>query len=316
MNPLVSAVIPTHHRPELVLRAVRSALRQTYTNLEVIVVVDGPEPETVKMLESLQEPRLRVIELMQNVHSSEARNIGVRNAFGEWVSFLDDDDEWSPTKIEKQIALLTLSDPCTNFVACQCEVRGIGYTDVLPHHFPTGHEHWSEYIYCRSEHLPIHTYLIRTEIMLALPFAKGLYSNQENDWLLRAYAANALTPQWHNEVLASYNCDGDRVRITTSINWESSYEWARLSGKSLMTRKAYSYFLLKCCIRYTKQSKYSFRNNMHLLYDAVYNGKIDFRFCVYFAAYAVFGDKAISKLKLLRSHIKRGRTAASQRRAK
>ncbi len=50
-KPLVTAVIPTRNRPELVLRAVRSALAQTYANLEVVVVIDGPDPSTVQALE-------------------------------------------------------------------------------------------------------------------------------------------------------------------------------------------------------------------------------------------------------------------------
>ena len=63
MEQLVSAVIPTRNRPQLVCRAVRSALSQTYVNLEVVVVVDGPDPATVAALEALQEPRLQIVAL-------------------------------------------------------------------------------------------------------------------------------------------------------------------------------------------------------------------------------------------------------------
>jgi glycosyltransferase involved in cell wall biosynthesis len=77
MNPLVSAVIPTHNRPQLVQRALRSALSQTYTNMEIIVVIDGPEPQTAKALEAFHSPSLRIIALTRNVGQSEARNAGV-----------------------------------------------------------------------------------------------------------------------------------------------------------------------------------------------------------------------------------------------
>ena len=60
-----------------------SALNQTYANLEIVVVVYGPNPDTVKILQDLQEPRLRIVALAENVGVSEARNIGVRNAKGE-----------------------------------------------------------------------------------------------------------------------------------------------------------------------------------------------------------------------------------------
>ena len=80
--PLVSAVIPTRNRPLLVCRAVRSALDQTFGAIEVVVVVDGPDPETEKALNSIADSRLRMIALPNNVGGGEARNVGVRAAKG------------------------------------------------------------------------------------------------------------------------------------------------------------------------------------------------------------------------------------------
>jgi glycosyltransferase involved in cell wall biosynthesis len=110
--PLVSVVIPTRYRPEMVCRSVLSALRQTHPNLEVIVVVDGPDPLTIAALGALDDPRLRTVPLPENVGGSDARNCGVRTSKGEWIAFLDDDDEWLPQKLEKQLALaLEMSTP-------------------------------------------------------------------------------------------------------------------------------------------------------------------------------------------------------------
>ena len=102
-HTLVSVIIPTRNTPQLVLRAVRSALNQTYPHLEVIVVVDGPDPATNEALNTVVDERLRVVALDHSVGGSDARNIGVQNASGHWVAFLDDDDEWLAPKIEKQI---------------------------------------------------------------------------------------------------------------------------------------------------------------------------------------------------------------------
>ena len=102
-NALVTVVIPTRNRPELAAKAVESALRQTYPSLEVIVVMDGPDPETLNRLNRLHEPRLQVIALPSSVGGAEARNIGVRSARGDWIAFLDDDDEWLPEKIARQM---------------------------------------------------------------------------------------------------------------------------------------------------------------------------------------------------------------------
>src|ERR1700693_1233227 len=100
---LVSAAIPTRGRSDLVIRAVRSALAQTYENLEVIVVIDGPEPATEKTLEQIDDKRLKVIALPDAVGAAQARNIAVKSARGGWIAFLDDDDEWVPEKTELQM---------------------------------------------------------------------------------------------------------------------------------------------------------------------------------------------------------------------
>src|ERR1700733_15513911 len=105
---LVSAVIPTRGRPELLRRAVRSALAQTLREIEVVVVIDGEDPVTRLALEelALQDGRLRVVALTASVGGSDARNRGVEAASGEWIAFLDDDDEWHPGEVQDQIVVV------------------------------------------------------------------------------------------------------------------------------------------------------------------------------------------------------------------
>ena len=123
-TPFVSAVIPTRNRHQLVLRAVHSVLTQTYENLEAIVVIDGPDSVTRSALGAIVDPRLRVVELEHSVGGSDARNRGVREARGEWVALLDDDDEWLPSKIEKQVDVAVHSKftspivPATSSAGC------------------------------------------------------------------------------------------------------------------------------------------------------------------------------------------------------
>src|SRR5579871_5746785 len=105
MNPEVSVVIPTRNRPEAVVRAVESALAQTVRDLEVTVVIDGPNEATALALARLQErdTRLHVIELERNVGACAARNRGIEASKGRWIALLDDDDEWLQNKLEKQL---------------------------------------------------------------------------------------------------------------------------------------------------------------------------------------------------------------------
>lgn len=117
MNPLVSTIIPSYKRPaSFVKRAIDSALNQTYPNIEIVVVDDNPpgSPAREDLAQLLQEyegdPRVRAVINPQNMGGSEARNEGVKAARGEYLAFLDDDDEFLPNKIEAQLTLMLEND--------------------------------------------------------------------------------------------------------------------------------------------------------------------------------------------------------------
>ncbi|MCH8549887.1 MAG: glycosyltransferase family 2 protein [Balneolaceae bacterium] len=97
----ISVIIPTYNRRELVTRAIDSALNQTLKPAEVIVVDDGSTDGTAEMLESRYGERIVLI-TQQNRGVSAARNRGISKAKGEWIAFLDSDDEWLPKKLELQ----------------------------------------------------------------------------------------------------------------------------------------------------------------------------------------------------------------------
>lgn len=303
MNPLVTAVIPTHNRPDLVQRAIRSALNQTYANLEVIVVVDGPEPETVKLLEALREPRLRVIELQENVRCSEARNTGVRAARGEWIASLDDDDEWMPEKIARQVEVAARADPSTNFICCRYELRNNSTIIMRPRRFPHAGEDWSEFVYVHGEDLlPGSQALIQRSLLLRVPFTKGLPSNEDVDWLLRAREANAIVPEWMEEVLMVYHNESNVARLSKGSDWEFPYRWALEHRKTLLTPKAFSYCLVRISMCHIRQSQKPLRNSLLLLHKAISLGRIDLRFCVFYLQYlcrfVLLDDNSKQKVKL------------------
>lgn len=111
MNMLVSVIIPSYKRSDTVTRAVNSVLNQSYKDLEVLVVDDnipGDKYSVIlkKVIESINDKRVRLVTQSQHINGAKARNVGIENANGEYVAFLDDDDEWLPRKLEKQIAFL------------------------------------------------------------------------------------------------------------------------------------------------------------------------------------------------------------------
>lgn len=104
-RPLVTAIITTHNRNDLVGRAIESVLNQTYKNLECIVVDDASDISAECVCK--QYPvHFIYIPKEESTGGNHARNVGIMHAKGKYIAFLDDDDYWLPTKIERQVALI------------------------------------------------------------------------------------------------------------------------------------------------------------------------------------------------------------------
>ncbi len=117
--PRVSVVTPTFNRAELVGCAIDSVLAQTFRDFELVVVDDCSQDNTAEVVSAIVDPRLRLLRLPKNGGLSRARNAGIAEARGEWVAFLDDDDEWYPQMLERQLERIDRSaDPRTSVAYC------------------------------------------------------------------------------------------------------------------------------------------------------------------------------------------------------
>ncbi|MEH2397435.1 glycosyltransferase family 2 protein [Nostoc sp.] len=105
MNPKVSVIIPAYNTEAYIAKAIESALEQTLTDIEVIVVDDGSSDKTVEVVKSFTDQRLKVIVNQQNLGVSGARNRALRAAQGEWIAVLDSDDWYAPERLEKLVLL-------------------------------------------------------------------------------------------------------------------------------------------------------------------------------------------------------------------
>ena len=107
--PKVTVIIPTYKRSvDFLSRAVKSVMNQTYTNIEIIVIDDSPSDykgrdQIKKYMQGISKENIKYFQNKKNLGGSLARNIGIELASGEYISFLDDDDEYMPEKIEKQV---------------------------------------------------------------------------------------------------------------------------------------------------------------------------------------------------------------------
>ncbi|MCD4780907.1 MAG: glycosyltransferase [Candidatus Omnitrophica bacterium] len=100
---LISVIIPTFNRANFLSRAVKSVLLQTQTHFELIIVDDASIDHTKKIIREFKDPRIKFISFLVHKGGQSARNAGIKKARGEFIAFLDDDDEWKKEKLEKEL---------------------------------------------------------------------------------------------------------------------------------------------------------------------------------------------------------------------
>lgn len=113
-RPLVSAIVPTYGRSEHLPGAVESVCEQTYTDIELLVVDDGSPTPVTETLTDVPFDRLSAVTFIrhnENRGANAARNSGIRAASGEYLAFLDDDDRWEETKVQRQVEAFETAGP-------------------------------------------------------------------------------------------------------------------------------------------------------------------------------------------------------------
>jgi glycosyltransferase involved in cell wall biosynthesis len=184
--PRLTIVIPAYNRPRELRRAVASALAQTITDLEVVVVDDASKPPLT--LEA--DPRVRCLRLDRNVGLSAARNAGLQAARGHWVAFLDDDNLLLPHMAETSLAAIDASDlPPPLAVISAVDVIGDDGR-VLDRRIPATHPRGQHFILeplpAGRSHMSKHTLVAETALLRSLGgFDPEFRSREMSDLFLR-----------------------------------------------------------------------------------------------------------------------------------
>jgi len=179
-HPTVSVVIPTYNRAHLIGKAIQSVFNQSYQDFEIIIIDDGSTDNTEEIIKGYKDKRINYIKHERNQGISAARNIGIKKARGEYIAFLDSDDEWLPEKLDKQIKVFQNEPPevgvvCSwsfkinekgNYIGKVClpKKEGYMYKDLLS-----------------SNNLSVPTLLIRKECFEKVGLFDNLLNGQE-DW--------------------------------------------------------------------------------------------------------------------------------------
>lgn len=298
---LVSVVIPTRGRPRLVVRAVESALRQSYAPLEVVVVIDGPDPETARILQAIDDERLNVITLEENCGGSEARNVGVRAAHGAWIAFLDDDDQWTEEKLDLQMMAATNIQANYPIISSRLYAEGRNGNRILPRRLYTTGENVPEYLFCRKGFsygdglLQTSTLLAKRDLLLEVPFRKGLRRHQDWDWLLRATMSLNVQIVMLPQVLTRMRIDEQGESLSQVPDWRSSLAWAK-EVRSLMSARAYAFFIATECVPGARKCRAGLKVQLQLFLEFVRSGCFGMKQSALFLAFCLFPEGLRAKL--------------------
>lgn len=239
MKELVSAIITTHNRRELLRRAIDSVFSQTYPIIELIVVDDHSDDGTNEIC---KDPRINYIFIPKEESrgGNYARNLGVKASKGKYCAFLDDDDYWLPTKIEKQMLLINQMD--CELVHCGRKLEivhhdRVEYDDFLPiiNHSGDMSKRILQTICTTTSCI-----MVKREALLNIGlFDENLMFWQEYELTIRLAQRSPF--YYVNEPLVVYRIDkSDMNRLTNKYReWQKAVEYIRNKHSQLYTQLSY-----------------------------------------------------------------------------
>jgi len=213
--PEVSVIIPTYNRADKIFSTITSVIKQTFTDIEIIIVNDGEDDKSVQdVIDKFDDKRIRLLRNQRKKGSNGARNTGLENANGKYIAFLDDDDSWYPDKIQKQIIKFNESSKKVRFVYSGFEIESIEKPGFSRKIFPPKKGYVANEI-ISGNFVGSPTPLIDISVFAETgPYDENLQSSQ--DWELWIRISEITEFEYVDEVLAKYVIHGNQ--ISTDLN--------------------------------------------------------------------------------------------------
>lgn len=182
---MISVVIPLYNKEASIAQSLKSVLSQEYDDFEVVIVDDGSTDGSVGVVEAINNPRIRLIK-QENGGPSKARNTGVKNAKGEWILFLDADDELEPDALEYFANLIRKFSDFKFF--CAPFYDSIGGHKSLSFQYIDGIVKDPFYEFCIRRVMPrTGSFICSRGLCLAEPFNDSIRRYEDFEWLFRIY---------------------------------------------------------------------------------------------------------------------------------
>jgi hypothetical protein len=189
-KPLFSIVIPLYNRAAEVKAAIHSILAQTEQNYEIIVVDDGSTDHPTKVLNTIPDPRLKVI-TQANAGGSAARNTGIARAQGQFIAFLDSDDTFLPHHLAQALPILQAHPQQVTYTQVIVN-RGDDVTFLKPPRGIQPSENISEYLICERGFVQTSTLIVPAALAKQVLFNPALKKGQDTNFAIRLAAAGGI----------------------------------------------------------------------------------------------------------------------------
>lgn len=256
----VSVIIPTWNRAEKVVKAIKSALNQTLPVLEVLVCDDDSTDNTYQVVKSIKDKRLKWLPGQHTGLPAVVRNRAIKESRGEWIAFLDSDDEWFPEKLEKQLTLVKKTGSlaiCCN--ACGIDNKGnkkkylsytknlITFSDLIS----------VNYVICSS--VIIHHSLLPK--CFGFPEISDLKTGQDYAFWLRISTQTNFV--YLNKILVNYNNDpNNTIRKFTKDTYKQKQMVLKDFLRWAWKNKISTAYLIKAFNEYILISAKKIKNNL------------------------------------------------------
>lgn len=180
---LVTIITPTFNRGSLISRAIQSVLDQSYVHFEYLIIDDASTDNTEEVVKKFNDPRISYIRYAKNGGNAVARNVGVKAAKGDFIAFLDSDDEYLPNYLSRAVNYLK-SEAKASFLWAGTRTVGIDKKERERIWVPTRANHPDQFLY--ELHVGIgRGFLIKRECFYDLEFDENLRTAVDTDFLIR-----------------------------------------------------------------------------------------------------------------------------------
>lgn len=182
---MISVIIPLYNKETIIEKSLNSVLKQDYDDFEIIIVNDGSTDKSAEIVQSIKDPCIRLIE-QENGGPSKARNTGVKHAKGEWIVFLDADDELLPGALKHYSALIEKNKDCDFIASSFYNFNGKEKRLHFPYNEEKIQNPYKAHFF--GEFLPrTGAFVCKRELLIKHPFNEGIRRFEDLDMLFRLY---------------------------------------------------------------------------------------------------------------------------------